>query len=106
MFWPDKASAHCSKQAVEFFKAQNFTFNEHDNPLNLPERRCIENFWSCLKGDVYKDGWEAENLDQLRNRIKYCLGQFEPDLVHRLTRRTNTQINAVRRLDVLKKDCY
>ena len=46
---------------------------------------------------------EAENLAQLRNRIKYCLDKFEPDLVHRLTRGTNTQLNAVQRLGVIEK---
>ncbi len=49
------------------------------------------------------DGWEAENLDQLRNRIKNCLGKFKPDLIHSLTRGTNTQLNAVRRLGVIEK---
>ena len=42
------------------------------NPLNTPKIRYIEDFWSLIKGNFYKDGWEAENLDQLRNRIVYC----------------------------------
>ena len=39
-----------------------------ENPLNTPEIRCIEDFWGLIKDD-----WEAENLDQLRTRILYCL---------------------------------
>ena len=33
-----------------------------DNPANLPECCPIENFWSILKGLVYKNNWHAENL--------------------------------------------
>ena len=28
--------------------------------------RGIEDYWGLIKGGVYKDGWEAQNLDQLR----------------------------------------
>ena len=38
MFWPDKASAHYSKQAAKFLKAQNITFiDKHDNPPYVPD---------------------------------------------------------------------
>ena len=40
-----------------------------DNAANLPECRPIKNFWSILKGLVYKYNWHAENLKKLRSRI-------------------------------------
>ena len=46
--------------------------HKSENPPNIPQIVCIEDFWSLIKENVYKDGWEAENLDQLRNRIVYC----------------------------------
>ena len=32
-----------------------------DNPVNLPEARPIEDFWSILKDKVYVDNSEANN---------------------------------------------
>ena len=36
----------------------------------MPELNSIEDFWAYTKREVYKKCWEAENLDQLRNRIE------------------------------------
>ena len=82
IFWPaDLAGAHYSKIAVQFLKDQNIQFlPKSENPPNTPEIRCIEDFWSLIKGEVYKDGWEAENLGQLEKRIKYCFKNVDHDL--------------------------
>ena len=40
-----------------------------ENLSNTPEIRCYEDFWGLIKEEVYKYGWEAENLDQLRTII-------------------------------------
>ena len=37
-----------------------------ENPPNTPKIRGTEDFWSLIKGEVYKDDWESENLDHLR----------------------------------------
>jgi hypothetical protein len=85
-FWPDLASAHYSKKVVDYLKGENIRFlPKHQNPPNVPECRCIEDFWACLKGRVYMNGWQADNLDQLRTRINYCLKTFNEDLVQSLT---------------------
>ena len=34
---------------------------------NTPEIRCIEDFWGLIKEEVYKDGLNAKNLDELRD---------------------------------------
>ncbi len=41
-------------------------FNKNlKNPL-VPKNRCIYDFWSLIKREVYKGGWEADK------RIKNC----------------------------------
>ena len=98
IFWPDLAGAHYSKKAVQFLKDQNIKFlPKSENPPNTPEIRCIEDFWSLIKGEVYKDGWEAENLDQLEKRIKYCFKNFDKKLVHELAESTQRRIDQIRR---------
>ena len=42
-----------------------------DNPKKLPEARSIEDFWSILKGKVYKNYWKADYVAQIKERKKY-----------------------------------
>ena len=58
------------------------------NPANMPEARPIEDFWEILKRDVYMDGWAADNLRQLENRIKYCLRKIDVKIVQDLASNT------------------
>ena len=62
----EPGSSSQSRFYVNF--VQNF-----ENPLNIPETRPIEKFWGLIKGEVYKNNWQAENLDKLKNMIKFCL---------------------------------
>ena len=43
-----------------------------ENPVNVPKVSAIEEFWSILKGNVYKNGWVAKDLDKLNNKIRLC----------------------------------
>ena len=71
LFWPYLASAHYAKTVVGYLEEKKVNFVERrDNPANLPECRPIENFWSILKGRVYKSNWQAKNLDQLQKKIR------------------------------------
>ena len=54
----------------------NFAKRE-DNPANVRECLPIEDFWSVLKGKVYENNWQAENLEKLHNRIKYYLSKMD-----------------------------
>ena len=54
------------------------------NLPNTPEIRCIDDFWSLIKGELYQDGWEAENLDQLRTRILNCSKKINQECVQNL----------------------
>ena len=46
------------------------------NPPNAPQIRPIELFWAHLKAKVYCDGWSAQNVQQLKNRICEMIGTF------------------------------
>ena len=66
IFWTKLAGAHYWNKAVQFLNDQNISFvPKYENPLNTTEIRCIEDFWGLIKGEIYKDGWEADNLDTL-----------------------------------------
>ena len=98
IFWPDLASAHYSNKAVKFLNENGIKFvTKSENPPNMPECRCIEDFWSCIKRNVYKNGWQAENLDQLRSRIIYCFKKFDKELVQRLAESTSRRLDTIRR---------
>ena len=67
-----------------------------ENPPNTPEIRCIEDFWSLIKGNVYEDGREAENMDQLRNRIVYCYEKVDRECLQELAESTQRRIDTIR----------
>lgn len=103
VFWPDLAPAHYAKKVQNFLieKKVNFVSKE-DNPANIPEARPIEQFWAILKAAVYKDGWEADNLDQLINRIKYCLSKVDPNFIQSQFSAVKSKIDSIRRLGVIE----
>ncbi len=71
VFWPDKASAHYAKRVVAFYDANKINYVlKKRNPTNVPQCRPIEDFWGTLSSLVYAKGWEAENVQQLKKRIK------------------------------------
>ena len=103
VFWPDKASSHYAKIVQAYLSSQNIKFVAYeDNPSSLPEARPIEDFWSILKGIVYKDGWEAENIEQLRNRIRYCLQKIDTNLVQALAEGIPKRLDLIRRKGVVE----
>ena len=83
---------------------QNLNFVAKDNnPLNVLEARPIEDFWSILKGLVYKGNWQAENLDKLRNRIENCLKKVDMDLIYRLVGSVKGRLNKIRMYGVIEE---
>jgi hypothetical protein len=98
VFWPDLASSHYAKTVVATFNDENINFVPKDmNPANCPEVRPIEDFWAYLKGQVYKDSWEAENVEKLINRIKYCLSKVPLAVVQKFANSTKKRLDTVRR---------
>ena len=61
------------------------------------ELRPIEDFWTEIKRIVNDGGWEAEDLDQLRNRINYAYKKIGIERDHRHGNASYTRVDAVRR---------
>ena len=103
VFWPNLASAHYAKTVIAYLREKKVNFVEkEDNPANVPEARPIENFWGVLKGLVYKNNWQAENLDQLKQRIQYCWRQINPDFIQSLAAGVRRQVDLIRRNDLVE----
>ena len=75
---------------------------KNENPANVPEARLIEDFWTIIKGLVYKGDGEGKHLDQLRNQIIYCFGKVDPDLVQRLAGSIKFRLDNIRRNDIIE----
>ena len=61
------------------------------------ECRPIEDFWSILKGEVYKNNWQAKDLDALRKRIVYCLKKINKQAVQDMIGSTKSRLDNIRR---------
>lgn len=98
IFWPDLASSHYSKETLSFLESENVKIvPKASNPANAPEVRPIEDFWTEIKRIVYDSGWEAKDLDQLRDRINYGFKKIPMERVHSLGKKSHTRVYAVRR---------
>ena len=45
----------------------------------------------------------AKNIDQLKNRINYCLDKISPNLIQTLASLTTKSLDLVRRYDIIEK---
>ena len=105
VFQPDLASAHYAKIVLDYLKAKKVEIvPREDNPPNLSECRPIENFWSILKGLVYENNWHAETLEQLKERIKYCLTKVGPIAIQETVGCTKRLIDHVRPYGVIESN--
>ena len=98
VFWHDKASSHYTKRAINRLNAENINFlPKIDNPTKLPEARPIEDFWSILKRELYKNNWKAENVAQFKDIIKYCVKKVDLHLIQKLTEGVYRRLDSIRR---------
>jgi transposase len=82
LFWPDLARSHYGLKVMEYLDENGINFvPEEKNPQNCPQARPIETFWSILEQMVYSGGWEAQNIDQLKRRIKNKLKEVDIKVV-------------------------
>ena len=100
IIWPDLASSHYLNKSTQFLVNNNIKFvSKSENLPNTPEVCCIEDFWGCLKGSVYKDSWQIKNLNQLRSKLTYCIKMLDQHLVKRLTGSTLKRLDAFEEMD-------
>ena len=100
VFWPDLASAHYGRKTIAYLEAIVFKVKfiaKVDNPPKVPETRPIEDFWGILKNRVYKNGWVAKSLSQLRRRVKYCISKFDQELAQGIAQSTMSRLRFIRR---------
>ena len=103
IFWPDRASAHYAKIVLRKNRqVQVELVTKDENPANVPEVRCMEDFWSVLKRRVYARGWKAKTIDRLIMQIKYCLKKIDQKVVQKLALSTKWRIDRVRRNGVIE----
>ena len=96
--------ALCADKVVDYYRAQNINFVEKsENPANLPEARPIEDFWTILKGEVYKGGWKANDFDVLKKKIRLCLRKMDQNLVQDLIADTSARLNKIRNDGFIEK---
>ena len=55
-------------------------------------------------GKVYENNWQAEYLEKLRNRIKYCLFIVDKSLVQRPSGSIWRRLNYVRRNGLIEQN--
>lgn len=67
-FQQDNAPIHVSRQTLAYFKDQNITLF-HTWPAKSSDMNIIENVWSILAREVYKEGRQYSNRDELKKSI-------------------------------------
>ena len=88
---------------IDFLNEKNVNFvAKTENPPNVPECRVIEDFWSILKGEVYKHNWKAKDLKCLQAKINLSLKKVDPELVKALARSTRLRVGCVRTKNVIE----
>ena len=67
LFWPDLASCHYGKKAMEWYAANNVQVVPKDkNPPNTPELRPIEKYWAIVKRNLKKTKKTAKDEQQFK----------------------------------------
>lgn len=68
-FWPDLASCHYSKSAVEWYQKNDVVFVPREaNPPNCPELRPIERYWALVKRIMKNTKHVAINAKKFKNQ--------------------------------------
>lgn len=105
VFWPDLASAHYAKTVTNYLDHNGIRYvQKEDNPPNVPEIRPIEDFWSILKGMVYKNNWRAKTLHQLRLRISKCLREINKAKIQRIMSSIGRKLRAMHENGVIEEN--
>jgi hypothetical protein len=93
IFWPDLASAHYGAISTSFLRENKIPFvDKQHNPANVPQCRPVEDFFAILSAKVYEGGWEADNVTQLKSRIKRCLKKIDLNLVQTMMKKVKGRL--------------
>ena len=94
VFWPELAFSHYSNKALKYLSNKNIeVVPVNCNQAYWTELRFIEYFWSELKRMMYDKCWEANNLEQLWNRLDYAFKNVTHERIHNFASSTLRRIN-------------
>ena len=68
--------------------------------LTVPEAHPIEDFWADLKRQVYKDNWQAKDLNELQSRIDGELKKYPLENLRARMSETASRLNKIAREDI------
>lgn len=85
LFWPDLASCHYGKKAIEWYEANNVVVVPKDhNPPNSPELRPIERYWALVKRNLKKTNKSMENEQQFKSNWRSAANKVDETTVQNL----------------------
>ena len=86
VFWPDLASIHYCKLAMEWYKKNNVKFvPKTENPPNCPELRVIEKYWVIIKRKMKKKKKKlCRNIKDFKISFKKSSNSFDSYSVRKL----------------------
>lgn len=72
-FWPDLASCHYSKKALEWYQNSNIILVPREaNPPNCPELRPVERYWALVKRELKSTKKVSRNIEDFKRRWSNC----------------------------------
>ena len=96
IFMHDNAPAHASKFTHEWLARQGIKgSNLMVWPPCSPDLNPIENVWSIIKQDVYKEGRQYSSKDQLWRAIQTATNKIKPDQIRNLTKSADKRLTKV-----------
>lgn len=81
-FQQDNASIHSAKFTKQFFASKNVPLLEW--PAVSPDLNPVENLWSILSQQVYKNGRQFDTLKDLKEAIKEEWAKIDDSTLHSL----------------------
>ena len=92
VFWPDLASIHYCKLAMEWNKKNNVKFvPKTENPPNCSELRVIEKYWAITKRKMKKTKKLCRKIKDIKISFKKASNSFDSYSVRKLMGITNAK---------------
>ena len=93
IFMQDNARAHTAKSTISFLEKKGIKGNKiMDWPPNSPDLNPIENLWSLIKYEIYRDGQQFSSKDDLWEAIKLAAAPIPASSISKLTSSMDTRI--------------
>lgn len=84
-FWPDLASCHYSKMALEWFQRNEVVLVPREaNPPNCPELRPIERYWALIKREMKSTKKVAKNIEDFKGKWSAAALRLSDTTIKRL----------------------